>query len=71
MKMYLKLDHSLNTIQCTLDGMEAVFQMMIEVESTDLEAVGYLMQSCIASIRQECNTIEEVEKLIKNQQAEF
>ena len=71
MKMYLKIDHSLNTIQCTLDGMEAVFQMMIEVESTDLEAVGYLMQSCIASIRQECNTIEEVEKLIKNQQAEF
>lgn len=67
MKMYLKIDHSLNTIQCTLDGMEAVFQMMIEVESTDLEAVGYLMQSCIASIRQECNTIEEVEKLLKNQ----
>lgn len=71
MKMYLKLDHSLNTIQCTLDGMEAVFRMMMEVETTNQEAVGYLMQSCIATIRQECNMIEEVEEVLRKQQTEL
>lgn len=52
------LVHSLNTIQFTLDGMEAVNQMMMEVEQTNPEAIGYLMLNCIASIRQECAAIE-------------
>ena len=71
MKMYLKLDHSLSTIHCTLGGMEAVFQMMMEVETTNQEAIGYLMQSCIATIRQECNMIEEVEEVLRKQQTEL
>lgn len=54
-----KVDHSLTTIRCTLSGMEAVAQMMMEVETTNIEALGYLMSSCVADIRRECNAIEE------------
>lgn len=53
------VDHSLTTIQCTLSGMEAVAQMMMEVETTNIEALGYLLSSCIADIRRECSVIEK------------
>ena len=54
-----KVDHSLTTIRCTLSGIEAIAQMMMEVETTNIEALGYLMSSCVADIRRECNAIEE------------
>ena len=60
--MHQTIDHSLNTIYCTLDGMDAIFQMMMEVDVVDAEAIGYLMLSCITSIRHECNNIEEQTK---------
>ena len=53
-----KIDHALTTICCTLDGMEAVLQMMMEVESTDKDAIGYLMLSCTLDIRKHCAVIE-------------
>jgi hypothetical protein len=60
------IDHALTTIGCTLDGMEAINQMMMEVERPNPEAIGYLMLDCIASIRQECATIEaELENYCK------
>lgn len=43
------IDHVLTTIRCMLDKMEAVAQMM-EVESTNIETVGQLMISFIATI---------------------
>ena len=33
------LDHALTTIDCTLDGMEAVIQMFMEVKTVNAEAV--------------------------------
>ena len=60
--MYQTIDHSLNTIYCTLDGMDAIFQMMMEVDEVDAEAIGYLMLSCITSIRNECYNIEKQTK---------
>ena len=53
------IDHSLTTIRCTLSGMEAVAQMMMEVETTNIEALGYLISSCVADIRRECDAIED------------
>ncbi len=53
------IDHALTTIGCTLDGMEAVIEMTMEVETVSAEAVGYLLINCIASIRKECNVIAE------------
>lgn len=52
-----KIDHALTTISCTLDGMEAVIQMMMEVESANKEAIGYLMIGCISDIRKHCDVI--------------
>lgn len=54
-----EIDHALTTIQCTLDGIEAVIQMAMETQSINFEAVGYLLLCCISSIRQESNEIEE------------
>lgn len=51
------IDHALTTIDCTLDGMEAVIEMMTEVDSVSAEAVGYVLINCIASIRNECDAI--------------
>ncbi len=51
------IDHSLTTIRCTLSGMEAVAQMM-EVETTNIGALGYLISSCVADILRECDAIE-------------
>ena len=53
-----QIDHALTTISCTLDGMEAVIQMMMEVESANKDAIGYLMISCISDIRKHCTVIE-------------
>lgn len=53
------IDHALTTISCTLDGMEAVIEMTTEVESVSVDAVGYLLINCIASIRKECDVIEK------------
>lgn len=53
-----QIDHALTTISCTLDGMEAVLQMMMEVESANRDAIGYLMLSCISDIRKHCAMIE-------------
>lgn len=55
------IDHALTTIDCTLDGMEAVVQMTMEVETVNIEAVGYLLLSCISSIRDQCNAIMNVQ----------
>ena len=52
------VDHALTTIHCTLDGVEAVIQMTMEVKEVDMDAVGYLLQSCIATIREQCSAIE-------------
>ena len=52
-----EIDHALTTISCTLDGMEAVLQMMMEVESANKEAIGYLMIGCISDIRKHCVVI--------------
>ena len=52
------IDHALSTIGCTLDGMEAVIEMMTEVESVSTDAIGYLLINCIASIREQCDAIE-------------
>ena len=38
-----EIDHALTTIHCTLDGMEAVIQMIMEVQTMDADAVGYLL----------------------------
>ena len=54
-----EIDHALTTIHCTLNGIEAVIQMTMETQSTNFEAVGYLLLGCISSIRQESNAIEE------------
>lgn len=54
-----EIDHALTTIHCTLDGMEAVIQMTMEVQTLNAEAVGYLLIGCISSIRQESTAIEE------------
>jgi hypothetical protein len=35
-----EIDHALTTIHCTLDGMEAVIQMIMEVQTIDADAVG-------------------------------
>ena len=51
------IDHSLTTISCTLDGMEAVIEMTTEVETVSADAVGYLLIGCIAAIRKECDSI--------------
>ena len=53
-----QIDHALTTIICTLDGMEAVLQMMMEVESANKDAIGYLMLSCTSDIRKHCAVIE-------------
>lgn len=53
------IDHALTTIGCTLEGMEAVIEMTMEVETVSAEAVGYLLINCIASIKKECYAIEE------------
>ena len=53
-----QIDHALTTIRCTLDGMEAIFQMMMEVESANKDAIGYLMLSCVSDIRKHCDVIE-------------
>lgn len=53
-----QIDHALTTISCTLDGMEAVLQMMMEVESANKDAIGYLMLSCTSAIRKHCAVIE-------------
>ena len=37
------IDHALTTIHCTLDGIEAVIQMTMEVKSVNMDAVGYLI----------------------------
>lgn len=52
------VDNALTTIHCTLDGMESVIQMAAEVESVNMDAVGYLLQNCIATIREQCSAIE-------------
>lgn len=52
-----QIDHALTTISCTLDGMEAVLQMMMEVESANKDAIGYLMLSCTSDIRKHCAVI--------------
>ena len=57
-----EIDHALTTIHCTLDGMEAVIQMIMEVQTMNADAVGYLLLGYISSIRQESNTIEETMK---------
>ena len=57
-----EIDHALTTIHCTLDGMEAVIQMIMEVQTINPDAVGYLLIGCISSIRQESKTIEETMK---------
>ena len=54
-----ELDHALTTIDCTLEGMEAVVQMVMEVDAVNVGAVGYLLINCIASIRKECDVIAE------------
>ena len=51
------IDHALTTIHCTLDGIEAVIQMTMEVKSVNMDAVGYLLQNCIAVIREQCDVI--------------
>lgn len=38
--------------------MEAVLQMMMEVESANKDAIGYLMLSCTSDIRKHCAVIE-------------
>ena len=38
-----KIDHALTTIHCTLDGMEAVIQMIMEVQTMNADAVSYLL----------------------------
>ncbi len=53
------LDHALTTIDCTLDGMEAVIQMFMEVKTVNAEAVGYLLINCIATVREQLNVIEK------------
>ena len=53
------LDHALTTIDCTLDGMEAVVQMFMEVETVNAEAVGYLLINCISTVRDQCAVIEK------------
>ena len=35
-----EIDHALTTIHCTLDGMEAVIQMIMEVQTINADAVG-------------------------------
>ena len=57
-----EIDHALTTIHCTLDGMEAVIQMIMEVQTINTNAVGYLLIGCISSIRQESKAIEETMK---------
>jgi hypothetical protein len=57
-----EIDHALTTIHCTLDGMEAVIQMIMEVQTINADAVGYLLIGYISSIRQESKTIEETMK---------
>jgi len=57
-----EIDHALTTIHCTIDGMEAVIQMFMEVQTMNADAVGYLLLGCISSIRQESKTIEETMK---------
>ena len=37
------IDHALTTIDCILDGMEALVQMTMEVETVNAEAIGYLL----------------------------
>ena len=54
-----QIDHALTTISCTLDGMEAVIQMMMEVESANKDAIGYLLVGCISDIRKHCAVIEK------------
>lgn len=54
-----EIDHALTTINCTLEGMEAVIQMTMEVQTLNADAVGYLLIGCISSIRQESDAIEK------------
>lgn len=53
------VDHALTTVRCTLDGMEAVIQMTMEVDDVNMDAVGYLLQNCIATIREQCDAVEK------------
>ena len=53
-----QIDHALTTISCTLAGMEAVIQMMMEVESANKDAIGYLLIGCVSDIRKHCAVIE-------------
>ena len=46
-----EIDHVLTTISCTLNGMEAVLQMMMEVESANKDVIGELMLSYTSDIR--------------------
>lgn len=54
------IDHALTTIGCTLDGMEAVVEMAMELDPLNADAVGYLLVRCIALIREQCDAIEEI-----------
>lgn len=51
-------DHALTTIGCTLDGMEAVIEMAMEVDPLNADAIGYLLIHCIAMIREQCDAIK-------------
>ena len=55
------IDHALTTIDCILDGMEALVQMTMEVETVNAEAVGYLLLNCISLIRDQCDAIKDVQ----------
>ncbi len=54
-----EFDHALTTIDCTLDGMEAVVQMIMEVDAVNVDAVGYLLINCIATVREQCMAIRD------------
>ncbi len=56
---FQNIDHSLSTIDCLLDGMSAIMEMMMEVEKPDKVAVGYIMISCISEIRTSCAEIRK------------
>lgn len=60
--IYHIINHSLNTITCTLDGMEIVIEMTAEVETVSSETVGYLLINSIAATTKGCDAIaKEVE----------